>query len=873
MTIRHLEDIAAQWPSCRTREARRDLWEQLTGSSRLWFSACCDIVRQRNTHTLELWLNHTDPIKQDILNFDASHSVMLRAHLLCARLALTYDQHTQQDELDDLLHPIMEETGLARGFLRDLTWALLAHGPAPQPERIEELYVLLVEEGRDQGVVGVLSLHLMSNGTGDLYPQHELAFVFRDQPFRQAEQDACTYVHSLGLWPEGRDICWRLTRPFDNRPIRRLTGTSMGAAFVLGLSKLCATTGAPSTAKLQTLELKKVAISATFESSGRLGKVAQTGRKILAAFDEIPREFLRLIVVSSDCEIPLAWQTHPFSSPPVILADTYDEAVDRLHQVSVAVGGGKTRIGNAIQRWTKAVTLGLLTAIVGLAVSIIPLGFVLEEGLGLELLFRLRGARQPPSEVVLVNVDRAVAERLELPLVPEEWPRSLHAQLTEQLAQAGAEAIAFDILFEKARNPAEDHAFAKAIRQARNVVLFAYLRRDHVPLSGQGGAAVGALHIERLVPPMPLLAQAATALAPLPLPEVPINVRQYWTFKTGAGDMPTLPVVMFHLFALEVYDEFRRLVEDVHPSQAVKLPRDREAILATRGVEALVVMLRDLFTTGQLNAERLLQRLQQTTSGSDEAREQTMLRSLIKLYQNGDSRYIDFYGPPGTITASPYDRVLQYDQGAIVPHKQLDLRGKAVFVGFSEHAWPEKQDRFYTVFSQKDGSDISGVEMVATAFANLLEDRPIRLCDWPVFLLVISLWGGVLGVGCRLLPTVIAALGSLGLGVLYFLATQYQFATAGAWYPLIIPLGMQIPLAFVGAVLWRYVDTDKERQHIRQAMRYYLPEASVEQFTKDVPGLSRSNRVGTLRLPLLHRRRARNTSPEQTPSSATEDAP
>ena len=857
MTIRHLEDIEAQWPSCRTREARRLLWEQLTGSSGFWFSACRDIVGQRDARTLTSWLDHDDPIKHDILNFDASRSAVLRAYLLCARLALTCDRNTEPHGIDDCLRPIAEETSCARGFLRDLTWALLPHGFSLQPERVEELYVLLVEDGRDHGVVGLLSLHLLSHGAGDLYAQHDLALVFRDQQFRQAERDACAYVRALGLWPEASDVRWRLTRPFDNRPVRRLTGASMGAAFVLGLAKLGATGSSLAFEKLSALDLKQVAISATCDASGRLGKVEQTGPKILAGFDEVPREFLRFIVVPSHSDIPRAWQTRPFSSPQVILADTFDDTVDVLHekqygpsrtgmpqlpQAGRAEGRSRRRERGTARmthsHWTKAAILGLCTALIGLAISILPLGLALEERFGLGLLFGLRGVTPPPAEVVIVNVDRDVAVRLNLPLVPETWPRSLHAQLTERLVQAGVTAIAFDILFKEARSDTEDRTFAAAIRQAQNVVLFTYLR--HIPdlLHGQG--TTGALHIERIESPIAPLAQAATALAPFPLPKVPVSVRQYWTFKTGAADQPTLPVVMLQLVALDVYDTFRRLVEEVQPSEAAKLPRDRDTILGSHGVVTFINTLRDLFTTGQLNATGLLERLQQTTFDVDAVHKQTLLRSLIDLYQHGNSRYINFYGPPGTIRVIPYDRAVQ---GLGASGEPLDLRGKAVFIGFSEHEWPERQDEFHTVFSQADGSDLSGVEIAATAFANLLEDKPVRLCSGPVFLLIISLWGILLGLVCRVAPTVVAALGTLGLTLLYVLVAHHQFVTAGMWYPLIIPIVVQLPLAFVGAVLWRYVDTDKERRNVRQAAGYYLPETLVDAFAKDVAALRQSTRV------------------------------
>ena len=162
----------------------------------------------------------------------------------------------------------------------------------------------------------------------------------------------------------------------------------------------------------------------------------------------------------------------------------------------------------------------------------------------------------------------------------------------------------------------------------------------------------------------------------------------------------------------------------------------------------------------------------------------------------------------------------------------LDMRGKAVFVGFSERLRPEQKDGFYTVFSQPSGLDISGVEIAATAFANLLEDMPIRPLGWRGHLA--SLFCGVYCWGLVSSVPVLAAGSALGLGVVYLIAAQYQFTTAGSWYPLIVPVFFQLPLAFFGAVLWKYFDTNKERQNIREAFGYYLPDKVIDQLAKNV---------------------------------------
>ena len=60
-----------------------------------------------------------------------------------------------------------------------------------------------------------------------------------------------------------------------------------------------------------------------------------------------------------------------------------------------------------------------------------------------------------------------------------------------------------------------------------------------------------------------------------------------------------------------------------------------------------------------------------------------------------------------------------------------DLKGRVVFVGYSDLYEPDQPDRFYTVFTGADGVDLSGVEIMATAFANLLTDRTLRPSQWP----------------------------------------------------------------------------------------------------------------------------------------------
>jgi len=391
--------------------------------------------------------------------------------------------------------------------------------------------------------------------------------------------------------------------------------------------------------------------------------------------------------------------------------------------------------------------------------------------------------------------------------------------------------------------PEYDNLFAEAIKSAGNVVLCEYLKKEKISLTDEEGTHTGDLDIERLVPPIPSLARSAVALAPFPLPKVPVKVSQYWMFKTGAGDTPTLPVVVFQIFALDVYDEFVRLLGRVSPSQADRLPHDKDLIMSSKGVENLIRVLRNIFEKNPLIAKKMLDEVQNSNSFSDDIKRRQVLKSLIRMYQGDKSRYLNFYGPPCTVTTVSYHQLLQPLDKSTVIQEQLDLDGKAVFVGLSRRLWPEQKDGFHTVFSQASGLDISGVEIAASAFANLLEDMSVQPLDFRAHLAFIFLWGVMLGIVCFFLPTAIAAFSMIGLSLLYLAAAHYQFKYTGSWYPLVIPMFFQAPAAYFGTVLWKYFEVNKERQNIRKAFGYYLPDKVVDRLAKNMAYIKSSNHM------------------------------
>lgn len=487
----------------------------------------------------------------------------------------------------------------------------------------------------------------------------------------------------------------------------------------------------------------------------------------------------------------------------------------------------------------KAAVLGLFIAAAGLGAGLTPLGLGLEQDIGLNWLFQLRGPRAAPPEVIIVSIDRASSDRLGLSSKPRQWPRGLHAELIRKLAERGAAVIAFDIIFDQSRDPVHDREFAKAIREAGNVVLFEYLEKESLAPEAQQADRLATVNIEKLVPPIPILADAAIALAPFPLPKVPAKVSQVYLFKTGAGDLPTLPVTALQVFALPSHDALLGLLQDLGAATDGILHSGARAARKRGRLAPLLSELRALFLSDPSLADTLFAKLRGPQTTGDR-RERELVQSLITMYAGRADMFVNYYGPPRSITTIPYYRILEADPDAQLP---VDITGTAVFVGFSEQLQPEQKDGFYTVYSQASGLDVSGVEIAATTFANLLERRPVTQPTWGSQIMILGLWGLGLGFVLRFLPGLGIVAVAMAAGILYLGTAYLAFDRSGYWLPLVTPLLWQTPLAVVAALLWRYLDVQREKQNIRRAFGYHLPPQVVDELASGTTDLAADGRL------------------------------
>ncbi len=165
-------------------------------------------------------------------------------------------------------------------------------------------------------------------------------------------------------------------------------------------------------------------------------------------------------------------------------------------------------------------------------------------------------------------------------------------------------------------------------------------------------------------------------------------------------------------------------------------------------------------------------------------------------------------GPPGTIPSVSMAGLIERVRKG---EPLSEFKGKMVFIG---PAAPSMQDYRPTAFLLK-GQQHLGIELHAAAANTLLTQRSIR--PLPVALSAGLTFLGLLLVGmlAAILPTRVAAVCFLGLGLSYLLAAEELFARTGLWLPIAVPaIGGLVGLS--GGYLVRYLAVNQYNRLVKE---------------------------------------------------------
>jgi adenylate cyclase len=475
----------------------------------------------------------------------------------------------------------------------------------------------------------------------------------------------------------------------------------------------------------------------------------------------------------------------------------------------------------------------------GIFGSLLPIFTVAEDNLGLHLLYLWRGPEKPHADVVVVAIDREAAKALQLPAAAHKWPRMLHARLLKRLTAAGAGVVVFDLNFHESQTIDDDQAFGAAIAEAGNVILTQPIDRQTMPFTDATGTRGSWVNIEKMVSAIPVIADAALAQAPFPLPKTSIKLNQFWRFSPGSGDIPTLPVVAMHVYAMSAFEEFLVLLEKVDPAAASLLPMRMDRKSRAPQIMDAVRLLYTLFEQDPSLNRRMIDELERHPPTTP------LVRALLELYSPGQSRYLNLYGPPRTIETISYHRLLDSNDETSGPAGKAipSLKGKAVFVGQTESDWFKANDGFYTVFTDSSGMDISGVEIAATAFANLSESKAVHPLLPEANLAVLFGWGVTAALISLHFSTTVSTAGLLLLNASYMGLAYVQFKSRGIWFPLVMPVLVQTPVAYMAGLVWKYRKVNMERRNIREAFGRYLPDHVVNQLASNTKSLGTGGKM------------------------------
>lgn len=428
----------------------------------------------------------------------------------------------------------------------------------------------------------------------------------------------------------------------------------------------------------------------------------------------------------------------------------------------------------------------------------------LETALGLDILFQIRGTRTPPAEVVVVAMDETSETRLGVGQDLTRW-RGFHAKLIQELQRKGVMLIVFDLQFIKSYS-GHDPAFAAAMRQAGNVLVtdcVQKLRRGVEDFYGRDECAESnkepfvqreggqqplseQLIAMRKIIPAPVLAQSALDHAPFQLTNDAQNstIRESWTFLDTLAEAPTLPVLTW-LYYLQRIGVLQGIVQP-DTSFSVWLTEQRRQCLSVPG----------------------------KTSKSSPGK-YALKNRIDEIICLDDRRYLDFYGPPKTLRMESYSDVYE--------GKVTDFHGKVVFIGKANRKFSSgKIDYFKTPFTDTRSGRMSGVEIMATQFANLLEGRFV---ESPIPSgLVLASFGLVVGWLLTRFAGFQGILASLLVSGGYAGLAFWCFNRSGLWLPVAVPCLIQLPLSWLISLMWSRRDLLNERKRILAFVRRVFPQ-------------------------------------------------
>ncbi len=396
-------------------------------------------------------------------------------------------------------------------------------------------------------------------------------------------------------------------------------------------------------------------------------------------------------------------------------------------------------------------------------------------------LFEFRGPIAiEDTSVVIVSISQQADQ--EIPY-KYPWPSNMHAKLVENLNEAGASVIGFDVIFDKRDNYdlAYDTVFAEALKEHKNVILGASIQNESQSRGG-GSRSIATTFVR----PNSVLREA--------------NVNPLGLVRTYKDADATI----------------RKYILETAYNDQNYLSLGLELIKQHRGI----------------TDEQIEQNAETYRMGS----------YTIPKYSS-NLMAINYFGGAGTFPQYSYETVI--DDSSVVlasedssfqmntfsdPNiglKHSDVfKDKIVLIGAT---MPELNDLHSTPFAPQDG--MAGVEMHANAIQTILSGNHIQyISPWLNMLFIVGLIimivlsarqvSGLWGFGIYLL----SALAIIGLVLFEFI--QFNFVMD------MISMLAAVTVGYVTTQSYEYVIEQREKRRIRNLFASYVSPAVVQEMVE-----------------------------------------
>lgn len=416
--------------------------------------------------------------------------------------------------------------------------------------------------------------------------------------------------------------------------------------------------------------------------------------------------------------------------------------------------------------------------------------------------FLIRGPRRPLPEIAIIAIDELSLR--ELGAWP--WPRTLHARLIDDLRQAGAAAVAFDVVFDRPAPPTPqgdpDKALADALKRSGRVVLAC----QYEPTTSGGNPAEQAARKVTHVEEEAHLDEAFAALRIVggKMPKLPAAAPE-WLGRATIDTFWSLPRPQFARHTTTGFINIRpdadaiyrrvRLVSPVNDGHLY--PHLSLAVVA----RAMGIDLRKLQVLG--GGVRLGEKL------------------MIPIEQDGTLR-IDFAGPPTVFPRYSFATVLRMTPA----ERREEFREKILFVGATA---PGLFDIRASPYAKGDGGGDDtnlGVYTLANVTDAIMQrrffERPGPLVTAGILLLIALYLGRALAV----YPMWEAVGAATLLFVAYGLVGVMLFQERQVIVPMAAPL-LSILLNVGVCMTYRFrVEYNERKRHRDYLDRYVSPQVA-----------------------------------------------